>query len=127
VTAAEDADEKIHPIDRYVGNQLRLKRSAAGINQSQLGKALGVTFQQVQKYESGANRISMSRLWLACDLLGAKPGDFFPDPNGDVVDGEPNTPPAVDRLGLGRAVARLSVDRQRLVLELIRAMASRQD
>lgn len=119
---AEGADEKIHPIDRYVGNQLRLKRMAAGINQSRLGKALGISFQQVQKYESGANRISMSKLWLACDLLKAKPGDFFPDPAGDVVDGEPAPASAVDRLGLGRAAAGLPPDRQRLVLELIRAM-----
>ncbi|MFN3351989.1 MAG: helix-turn-helix domain-containing protein [Brevundimonas sp.] len=120
---AEGADEKIHPIDRYAGNQLRLKRMAAGINQSRLGKALGISFQQVQKYESGANRISMSKLWLACDLLKAKPGDFFPDPAGEDVQGLP--PEAVDRLGLGRAAASLPPDRQRLVLELVRALAER--
>jgi transcriptional regulator with XRE-family HTH domain len=124
-SAVSDEDD-IHPVDRYAGNQLRLKRIALGINQTQLGKALRVSFQQVQKYESGANRISMSKLWLACELLRAKPQDFFPDPAGDVdVEGLPAE--AVDRLGLGRAAAALPLDRQRLVLELIRTLAERPD
>lgn len=117
-------DDDIHPIDRYAGNQLRLRRIALGINQTQLGKALRVSFQQVQKYESGANRISMSKLWLACELLRAKPQDFFPDPAGDVdVEGLPAE--AIDRLGLGRAAAALPLDRQRLVLELLRSLLAK--
>jgi len=117
-------DEEIHPIDKYVGNQLRLKRLARGVNQTELGKALKVSFQQVQKYESGANRISMSKLWLACDLLKAKPEDFFPDPAGE-GDIQSIAPESIDRLGLGRAAAGLQLNRQRLVLELIRALAGR--
>jgi transcriptional regulator with XRE-family HTH domain len=119
-------DEEIHPIDKYVGNQLRLKRLARGVNQTELGKALKVSFQQVQKYESGANRISMSKLWLACDLLKAKPQDFFPDPAGE-DDIEDIVPESIDRLGLGRAAAGLTLDRQRLVLELIRTLAGRRE
>ena len=123
---ADVVDEEIHPIDKYVGNQLRLKRLARGVNQTELGKALKVSFQQVQKYESGANRISMSKLWLACDLLKAKPEDFFPDPAGE-GDIEDIVPESIDRLGLGRAAAGLTLDRQRLVLELIRTLAGRRE
>jgi len=123
---ADVVDEEIHPIDKYVGNQLRLKRLARGVNQTELGKALKVSFQQVQKYESGANRISMSKLWLACDLLKAKPQDFFPDPAGE-DDIEDIVPESIDRLGLGRAAAGLTLDRQRLVLELIRTLAGRRE
>ncbi len=53
-----------HPVDRHVGRQVTDKRIELGYNQSDLGRALGLTFQQVQKYEKGANRISASKLWM---------------------------------------------------------------
>ncbi len=53
----------IGPIDGYVGARLRQRRTLLGMNQTKLGEAIGVTFQQVQKYENGANRISASRLF----------------------------------------------------------------
>ena len=51
-----------HPVDVHVGARIRLRRKMAGASQNQLGQALGLTFQQLQKYERGANRISASRL-----------------------------------------------------------------
>jgi transcriptional regulator with XRE-family HTH domain len=51
-----------HPTDKYVGSRVRMRRLMLGRSQSQLGEALGLTFQQVQKYEKGTNRISASRL-----------------------------------------------------------------
>lgn len=53
----------VHPTDRHVGRQIRTARQAKGLNQGALGEILGISFQQVQKYESGENRISASRLW----------------------------------------------------------------
>ena len=52
-----------HPVDRFVGRKVCEKRISLGYNQSDLGRALGLTFQQIQKYEKGANRISASKLW----------------------------------------------------------------
>lgn len=59
-----------HPIDIAVGRQLRACRLSAGMSQGRLAAALGITFQQVQKYESGGNRISASRLWEIGRVLG---------------------------------------------------------
>ena len=50
-------------VDMHVGKRVRLRRTLLGLSQEQLGDALNITFQQVQKYERGANRISASRLW----------------------------------------------------------------
>ncbi len=66
-----------HPIDVNVGQKLRIRRSLAGVSQDQLGKAVGLTFQQIQKYERGANRISCSRLWEFSQLLDVKMSWFF--------------------------------------------------
>ena len=59
-----------HPIDRLVGSRVRLFRTAQGLSQSRLAEDLGITFQQVQKYEKGTNRISASRLFEISRLLG---------------------------------------------------------
>ena len=58
-----------HPIDVYVGSQIRHRRTALGLSQSALGAALGVSFQQIQKYERGVNRIGASRLWKISQAL----------------------------------------------------------
>jgi transcriptional regulator with XRE-family HTH domain len=66
-------------IDRHVGARLRMRRTLLGMNQSQLGKTAGLTFQQVQKYENGANRISASKLYLFAGVLGVPVAFFFDD------------------------------------------------
>lgn len=66
-----------NPIDCHVGSRVRMQRMLAGISQERLGSALGVTFQQIQKYEKGTNRISASRLQQIADLLKTEVGFFF--------------------------------------------------
>jgi len=65
-----------NPVDIYVGSRVRLQRLIKQMSQDKLGAALGVTFQQVQKYERGANRVSASRLWGMAEVLDV-PIEFF--------------------------------------------------
>ena len=66
------------PVDVHVGSRVRLRRNMLGLSQEKLGEAIGLTFQQVQKYERGANRIGASRLWELGAVLGV-PVQFFYD------------------------------------------------
>lgn len=66
-----------HPVDRHVGRAIRLRRRQLGVTQQALAARLGVSFQQVQKYERGANRISASMLYAAARALETPPGAFF--------------------------------------------------
>ena len=68
-----------HPIDVHVGNRVRQRRTQMGMSQAALGEALGLTFQQVQKYEHGVNRISASRLWRLTQVLDVPVSFFFDD------------------------------------------------
>jgi transcriptional regulator with XRE-family HTH domain len=64
-------------VDRHVGTRLREKRHELGMTQETLGNALGVTFQQVQKYERGTNRVSAGRLFSLANLLDVEVSYFF--------------------------------------------------
>jgi transcriptional regulator with XRE-family HTH domain len=66
-------------IDVHVGNRIRVRRQLIGMSQEKLGELLGITFQQVQKYEKGSNRISASRLFYAAKTLGVPVQFFFDD------------------------------------------------
>ena len=66
-----------NPVDVHVGKRLRQRRTFVGMTQEQLGAALGITFQQIQKYERGANRIGASRLFDICRILDVAPQFFF--------------------------------------------------
>jgi transcriptional regulator with XRE-family HTH domain len=80
----------IHPVDRLVGHRLRLARTSRKLSQTQLGEASGITFQQVQKYEKGTNRVSASRLFEFATLLGVEISYFFDGAaNPDVATSEP--------------------------------------
>lgn len=68
-----------HPVDVYVGHRLKTRRSELGISQTALGEKIGVTFQQVQKYERGANRISASMLYDIATALSVQIAYFFED------------------------------------------------
>ena len=70
-------------VDTHVGSKLRLRRIALKMSQEKVGEALGVTFQQVQKYERGANRIAASRLYDLSILLDIPIEDFFSGLTGD--------------------------------------------
>jgi len=68
---------KPNPIDVHVGGRVRLRRTLLGMSQERLGQALGLTFQQVQKYERGANRIGASRLYRLSEILDVPVAYFF--------------------------------------------------
>lgn len=70
------------PIDVHVGTRVRLRRTLLGMSQEKLGDSLGLTFQQVQKYERGANRIGASRLWQLGQVLDVAVSFFFDDMPG---------------------------------------------
>lgn len=64
-------------VDVFVGAQLKVLRKSAGLSQTELANQVGVTFQQIQKYERGMNRIGASRLWSLCEVFNVKPDRFF--------------------------------------------------
>lgn len=66
-----------HPVDRHVGNRIRMRRIMLEMSQSNLGEALGVAFQQVQKYEKGTNRVGASRLQQLTEVLQVPVSFFF--------------------------------------------------
>jgi len=78
-----DNVKKPNPIDIHVGSRVRLRRTMLGQSQEKLGNALGITFQQIQKYEKGANRIGASRLQQIANVLTVPVAFFFEDaPSG---------------------------------------------
>lgn len=91
-------------IDAHIGGRVRLRRMTAGVSQEQLGAALGVTFQQIQKYEKGLNRIGAGRLYRISQVLDAPISFFYeglPHLNGSSAGGE---------LGIGAEAHRESTE-----------------
>ena len=79
-----------NPVDVHVGARVRLRRTLLGMSQERLGEALGLTFQQVQKYERGANRVGASRLFDLARALQVPVGFFFDDlPDGAAAGAPP--------------------------------------
>jgi transcriptional regulator with XRE-family HTH domain len=76
---APEKDSRPSPIDVHVGTRIRLRRTLMGMSQERLGEALGLTFQQVQKYERGANRVGASRLFDLSRVLDVPISFFFDD------------------------------------------------
>lgn len=68
-----------NPIDRHVGSRVRMRRMMVSMSQEKLGERLGITFQQVQKYEKGTNRIGASRLHQIAGILGVPVAFFYED------------------------------------------------
>jgi len=66
-----------HPVDAHVGKRIRHRRWMVGMTQQQLADRVGIKFQQIQKYETGMNRVSASRLWDVADALGVSISFFF--------------------------------------------------
>ena len=118
-----------HPVDRYVGRRVCEKRISLGYNQSDLGRALGLTFQQIQKYEKGVNRISASKLFDIARFFKVDVGYFFeglaegaPGMAEEGTAFEHDFPSTRQTIEIARLAPRLSSRRQRLALELIREM-----
>jgi transcriptional regulator with XRE-family HTH domain len=74
-----EKDSRASPIDVHVGSRIRLRRTLMGLSQERLGEALGLTFQQVQKYERGINRVGASRLYDLSRALDVPISFFFDD------------------------------------------------
>jgi transcriptional regulator with XRE-family HTH domain len=106
-------------IDVHVGRRVRLRRTLLGMSQEQLGEALSITFQQVQKYERGSNRISASRLWDIGQILDVPVSFFFDDMSDDTKDHSPRKMRTGDVAGVGEAP--LDPMARRETLELVRA------
>ena len=73
-----------HPVDVHVGGRIRMRRSLLGMSQSSLGEALGLTFQQIQKYERGANRVGSSRLFEISRILDVPVAFFFDEMSSEI-------------------------------------------
>lgn len=114
-------DDAPHPIDVHVGRAIAEHRKRIGMTQSEVGQAVGVTFQQLQKYERGYNRVSASRLHQIAGVLGLPITAFFPAEGELLAEGQP--------LLSGRAVevadltSQLGTAEQKLMLELARTLA----
>jgi transcriptional regulator with XRE-family HTH domain len=79
MTGEAQTAETIHPVDRSVGRRIRIVRVSRGLSQTALASQLGLTFQQLQKYEKGTNRVSASRLHDIARILGVEVKSFFAD------------------------------------------------
>ena len=129
-----------NPIDQHVGARVRMRRLMLGMSQDKLGTALDLTFQQVQKYEKGTNRIGASRLQDIARILGVPPAFFFDgadgNPVGQPVFGVAEQPGAsyvtdllgtTDGLSLNRAFASIADPRvRRRIVDLVTAIAEAQ-
>lgn len=123
-----------NPIDTYVGKRLRMRRLMLDMSQETLADALGLTFQQVQKYEKGANRVGASRLQRLSEILQVPVGFFFEGlPSKTAANGEPNSALAFvadfaassDGLALVRSFSKISDAKlRRSIVELVEHMAS---
>jgi transcriptional regulator with XRE-family HTH domain len=107
-----------NPVDVHVGSRVRLRRTLLGMSQEKLGEAIGLTFQQVQKYERGANRVGASRLFDLSRVLDVPVGFFFDEMPADVAASSPAQHP-----GRGRPLPQQELDPmvKRETLELVRA------
>jgi transcriptional regulator with XRE-family HTH domain len=83
------ATGKPNPVDSHVGNRLRVRRTLLGLSQEKVGEAMGLTFQQVQKYERGANRIGASRLWDMSRVLDCPVSYFFEEMDDSTAGASP--------------------------------------
>ena len=120
----------MNEIDRHVGLRIRAQRLLAGISQNELGEAIGVRFQQVQKYETGQNRVSASRLCAIAARLGVPVRVFFdgisPAPEGQ--DASADRANDIDLLSddlaltMMRKTARLPLAQRRAICAMIDAM-----
>ena len=77
-----------NPVDKYVGSRVRMRRIMLGMSQEKLGEALGLTFQQVQKYEKGTNRVGASRLQQISEILQVPVSFLFDGGPSGMVNGE---------------------------------------
>lgn len=111
-------------VDRQVGERMRRRRILLGLTQDQLADALGISYQQIQKYETGANRVSAGRLAQISEVLEVQPGWFFGAP--EKVESAAGSSRAV--IDLVRNFSRIEDERVRThLMALVRSLAGRGD
>ncbi|MEW6766586.1 MAG: helix-turn-helix transcriptional regulator [Pseudomonadota bacterium] len=127
-----------NPVDKYVGSRVRMRRIMLGMSQEKLGDSLGLTFQQVQKYEKGTNRIGASRLQQIAEILQVPVSFLFEGgPAGAMVDGGMSEAPSptyvsdflatAEGLALARAFTSIADPKlRRSIVDLVEQMASRE-
>lgn len=146
-TANEDVprgSRRANPMDVHVGTRVRLRRMLLGMSQEKLGEHLGLTFQQVQKYEKGVNRIGASRLFDLAKVLGV-PVQFFYDEAPAGTHGQATEPMtgfaeqpgesyvveflgSRDGLELNKAFARIKDAKvRRTIVDLVRSLAGEEE
>jgi transcriptional regulator with XRE-family HTH domain len=132
----EKNKKKPNPIDTHVGSRIRLRRNMLGMSQEKLGENLGITFQQIQKYEKGTNRVGASRLQAIASILGVPVAFFFEDAPGlEPAHGRGFSEDAsasfavefcstAEGLQLNRAFARISDSKvRRKIVDLVKALS----
>src|SRR5690606_3091701 len=131
--------KKPNPIDVHVGSRIRLRRNLLGMSQEKLGEGLGITFQQIQKYEKGTNRVGASRLQAISSLLGVPVSYFFEDaptgaeaPPGLAEDSATNYVVdflnSAEGLQLNRSFVKITDSKVRKrVIDLVKALSSEDD
>jgi len=127
-----------NPVDKHVGSRVRMRRIMLGMSQEKLGEALGLTFQQVQKYEKGTNRVGASRIQQISEILQVPVSFLFEGgPSGTINNGglgEGSSPAYVadflatsEGLALTRAFTRIVDGRlRRSIVELVEQIAARE-
>jgi len=124
-----------NPVDRYVGSRVRMRRIMLGMSQERLGEALGLTFQQIQKYEKGTNRVGASRIQQIAEALRIPVSFLFEGgPSGTPGGGEGASPTYVsdflatsEGLALTRAFTRISDSKlRRAIVDLVEQIAARE-
>jgi transcriptional regulator with XRE-family HTH domain len=121
-----------NPTDIYVGSRVRMRRKMLGLSQEKLGEKLGITFQQIQKYEKGTNRVGASRLQAMADAMEVPIAYFFPDAAEGAQSGMQEEGAVFmmdfmstsEGLDLSRAFMRIKSPKvRRKIVELVRAIA----
>ena len=127
-----DLDRAPNPIDRHVGLRIRMRRKELGISQERLAESIGLTFQQVQKYERAANRVSASKLWEMSRALNTSISYFYeglsdtPEPLGTNLPRETVQDFLMTPEGMEMATAFPKIPHGRLrrkILDLVRVMS----
>ena len=120
----------VHVVDVHVGKRIRQRRWLPGMTQQKLAELVGIKFQQIQKYETGANRVSASRLWDIADALGVPVSFFFEGlkdeevANGPAVDGLPADLMAdKEAMELVRSYYAIPENQRRRLFELARVLS----
>jgi transcriptional regulator with XRE-family HTH domain len=112
------------PVDVHVGGRIRVRRLYRGMRQEELARELGLTFQQVQKYESGANRVSASRLWEIAAILETPIAYFFPGKEPTEPDDYPQDQESIELARLYYAIVDPAMRQQ--LFDMVKGVAAAQ-